>query len=385
MLRRYRQPRPTCAMVYAAIGGRSAKADRTGPTVSFLQPVMEEYVPRAPWRRRRTTDSPRPGGGHRWTGRLRRSGSLARQVLKVRVGRRRDTGGATVVLSDGYLSGSTVEPVGYRDDDYRDDLAHLPPLTAAEIAAIAPISPAVTAPAPMAADGVLTIPLLPGARTMARRAKFALVNAATLSSLALGLVAILLAMQGDTRLAAVCLIACVVFDGLDGALARRFGVASPFGAQMDSLADMCSFGLAAPVVVYASLAGSVPQSAAAVACVLVAGCAAIRLARFNVSPKDGRFFCGVPTTMAAAVLALAVLIDLPVRGDLQLAGVALMAFAMVSSFPYAKLARLVKLPPWVWLAPLAGAFVDVRLTFAFIVLGYLASGPVLWLHQRKTA
>lgn len=285
-----------------------------------------------------------------------------------------------MVLSEGYVP-SSASPDGYS----RDDLAGLAPLTAAEIAAIAPVSPAVPPTATMAPDGPLTIPLLPGARTAARRAKFALVNAATLSSLGLGLVAILLAMQGETRIAAVCLIACVVFDGLDGALARRFGVASPFGAQMDSLADMCSFGLAAPVVVYASLAGTVPQAAAAMACVLVAGSAAIRLARFNVSPKDGRFFCGVPTTMAAAVLALTVLIDLPVRGDVQLAGVTLLAFAMVSSFPYAKLARLVKLPRWMWLAPLAGAFVDVRLTFALIVLGYLASGPVLWLRQRRAA
>lgn len=285
-----------------------------------------------------------------------------------------------MVLSEGYVP-SSASPDAYS----RDDLAGLAPLTAAEIDAIAPVSPAVPPTATMAPDGPLTIPLLPGERTVARRAKFALVNAATLSSLGLGLVAILLAMQGETRIAAVCLIACVVFDGLDGALARRFGVASPFGAQMDSLADMCSFGLAAPVVVYASLAGTVPQAAAAMACVLVAGSAAIRLARFNVSPKDGRFFCGVPTTMAAAVLALTVLIDLPVRGDVQLAGVAMLAFAMVSSFPYAKLARLVKLPPWMWLAPLAGAFADVRLTFALIVLSYLASGPVLWLRQRRAA
>ncbi|HEU5111261.1 MAG TPA: hypothetical protein VFT95_22195, partial [Micromonosporaceae bacterium] len=57
-------------------------------------------MPRAPWRRRRTTDSPRPGG-RRWAGRLRRSGSLARRVLRVRVGRRPYDGG-TVLLSDGY-------------------------------------------------------------------------------------------------------------------------------------------------------------------------------------------------------------------------------------------------------------------------------------------
>ena len=224
--------------------------------------------------------------------------------------------------------------------------------------------------------------LLPGAHTMRRRVSFALVNACTLASLALGLTAIFLAMQGDVRLAAACLVACVGFDGLDGALARRLGVSSPFGAQMDSLADMCSFGLAAPVVVYASLAHTVPTAFAALACILVAGCAAIRLARFNVSPKDGKFFSGVPTTMAAAVLALAVLIELPLPGIAVLGGVALLAFAMVSSFPYAKLARLVKLPPWLWALPAVGAFVDARLTFALLVVAYLVSGPVMWMRAK---
>ncbi|HEY0002080.1 MAG TPA: CDP-alcohol phosphatidyltransferase family protein, partial [Actinoplanes sp.] len=201
------------------------------------------------------------------------------------------------------------------------------------------------------------------------------------ASLSLGLLAIFLAMQGDVRLAAACLVACVVFDGLDGALARKLGVASPFGAQMDSLADMCSFGLAAPVVVYASLAHTVPPAAAMIACVLVSLCAAIRLARFNVSPKDGKFFSGVPTTMAAAVLALTVLIGLPLPGFALVGGVALLAFAMVSSFPYAKLARLLRLPPWLWLLPLVAALVDARLTFVLIVAAYLVSGPAMWLSR----
>jgi CDP-diacylglycerol--serine O-phosphatidyltransferase len=225
--------------------------------------------------------------------------------------------------------------------------------------------------------------LLPGAHTVRRRVSFALVNACTLASLGLGLMAIFLAMQGDVRIAAACLVACVGFDGLDGALARKLGVSSPFGAQMDSLADMCSFGLAAPVVVYAALAHTVPTAVAAVACIMVAGCAAIRLARFNVSPKDGRFFSGVPTTMAAAVLALTVLIGLPLPGIAVLGGVALLAFAMVSSFPYAKLARLLKLPPWLWLLPIVGAFVDPRLTFVLLVGAYLVSGPVMWVRTKR--
>jgi CDP-diacylglycerol--serine O-phosphatidyltransferase len=351
---------------------------RGRPAVSKRKHVMEEYVPRALWRRRRTTDSPRPAG-RRWAGRLRRSGTLARQVLLVRVGRRRrDPGSPSVVLADGYR-GSRADVAAYHA------LTTVRPPSDLPVGSIAPVSPAVPAVAGTTGTGGMTIPLLPGERTIARRAKFALVNACTLASLGLGLIAIFLAMQGEVRVAAFCLIACVAFDGLDGALARRFGVASPFGAQMDSLADMCSFGLAAPVVVYASLAGSVPPAAAGVACALVAGCAAIRLARFNVSPKDGRFFCGVPTTMAAAVLAGAVLIGLPIPGGAQVAGVAVLAFAMVSSFPYAKLARLVKLPPWLWLLPLAGALLDVRLTFVLVVAGYLISGPLLWLHQRKAA
>lgn len=331
-------------------------------------------MPRALWHRRRTTDSPRPTG-RRWAGRLRRSSTFARQVLLVRVGRRDGDPRRAI----------DVAPPEHRYADRQRRRYGLDRFDRADIEVVMPISPALGPASPVDDSPAISIPLLPGEHTAARRMKFAVVNGCTLASLMLGMLAIFLAMQGEVRVAALCLIACVVFDGLDGALARRLGVASPFGAQMDSLVDMCSFGLAAPVVVYASLAGSVSTPAAAVACALVASCAAIRLARFNVSPKDGTFFCGVPTTMAAAVLALAVVIGLPVPGAVQVAGVGLLAFTMVSSFPYAKLARLVKLPPWVWLAPVIGALVDIRLTFALIVVGYLVSGPLLWLHQRRTA
>jgi CDP-diacylglycerol--serine O-phosphatidyltransferase len=322
---------------------------------------------------------------------LRRSGTLARQVLLVRVGRsRRDSSGSTIVRHDN--SGSArLAPLSGSLGDLDAEPSNPPGFTVHRagyaVETIRPISPAfpeLTEPAPPAA-GPRTIPLLPGEHTLTRQLAFAAVNACTLASLVLGVFAILLAMRADVRAAALCLIACVIFDGLDGALARRLGVSSPFGAQMDSLADMCSFGLAAPIVAYASLSGTVSTLAAGATCAMVAGCSAIRLARFNVSPKDGRFFCGVPTTMAAAVLALTVLIDLPVAGRFQLAGVALLGFAMVSSFPYAKLARLIKLPPWLWLAPISGALVDVRLTFASVVICYLLSGPVLWLHHRRTA
>ena len=247
-----------------------------------------------------------------------------------------------------------------------------------------PVSPAVgpTGPAP---SGPLSIPLLPGERTMARRLRFALVNACTLASIVLGMSAIFLAVnEANLRWAALCLIACVGFDGADGALARRLGVASPFGAQMDSLADMCSFGVAAPVVAYAWLGGSAPATMTVPACALVTVGAAIRLARFNVSPKDGRFFCGVPTTMAAAVLAIGTLISPSMPAWLRVGGVALLALAMVSSFPYAKLARLLRLPAWLLVLPVIGALVDYQLTYALVVLAYLVSGPLIWMRHRHT-
>lgn len=315
-------------------------------------------MPRTLWRLRRTADTPRPAG-RRWTGGLRRGGVLARRVLRARRRRR-----------DGTLAVETIPP--------------RMPRPARPVPVEVEVAPwiASTARRP---DLAAPAGLLPGDRTLARQMKFLLVNLCTVGSLALGLLAIILGMQGEVQVAALCLIACVGCDGLDGLLARRLGVASPFGAQMDSLADMCAFGVAAPVVLYASLAGSIPTAAAAVACGLLAACAAIRLARFNVSRKDGRFFSGVPTTAVAGVLALAVLMELPLPPIAQLAGLALLAFAMVSSFPYATLARLVRLPAWLWLAPLAGAMINPHLTFVVLVAAYLASGPVLWMHRRRAA
>jgi CDP-diacylglycerol--serine O-phosphatidyltransferase len=198
--------------------------------------------------------------------------------------------------------------------------------------------------------------------------------------------AIMFAVTGmDPRLGAACLLACITFDGLDGALARKFGVASPFGVQMDSLGDMTSFGIAAPIVVYGALRGEVNTGVLIGACALVAACAAIRLARFNVSPKDGRFFCGVPTTMAAAVLALSVLLGLGLPGNIMVAGLALIAVAMGSSLPYAKIGMVFRSPAWLVLLPIFGALLNPRLTFGIVVLAYLLSGPLLWAYQRRTA
>lgn len=231
----------------------------------------------------------------------------------------------------------------------------------------------------------MSIPLLPGDHTPARRLKFLVVNACTLANLVLGMVAIMLTFHGELRWAAACVLGCVACDGLDGTLARRLGVASPFGAQMDSLADLCAFGIATPVLMYQWLQlADAPSYAVAPTCVLVAVCAAVRLARFNVSPKDGRYFCGVPTTMAAAILALCTLVDLhPVPA--QVAIVAVLAVLMVSTFPYAKVAQLRRMPSWLWVPTVLGALINPSAAFVLFVTAYLGSGPVLWFKHRRNS
>jgi CDP-diacylglycerol--serine O-phosphatidyltransferase len=304
----------------------------------------------------------------------------------LRVGRRRREANSAAVTSlivpgEATRAGRLARLRVRRRDGATHDVLTLAPHVAAPVS---PAPPVEFATAGADEPPALSVPLLPGDRTVTRRIKFALVNGCTISSIMLGLTAIFLAVNHtDVRVAAGCLIACVVFDGLDGALARKLGVASPFGAQMDSLADMCSFGLAAPVVVYAWLSGTAPRALLVPACALVAVCAAIRLARFNVSPKDGRFFCGVPTTMCAAVLAVATLISPEAPAYLRVSGVVLLGLAMVSSFPYVKLARLLRLPPWMLLIPVLGAVLDYQITFGAAVLAYLVSGPLLWLRERR--
>jgi CDP-diacylglycerol---serine O-phosphatidyltransferase len=340
-------------------------------------------VPRTPWRRR-VTNSPRPGG-RRITRGLRRGGSLARRVLvgRTTAGRVTVGGGAPLHLPaepprDGLhrAVGTLAPPVSTEidGDDYRgpDSPVRLPDGDSGPRPPLPSLSPV-----PVAG------PLLPGPQTAGRRLAFVAVNGCTVASLLLGMTAIAVAIDGHhLSVAALCLVCCVAFDGLDGGLARLLGVTSPFGAQLDSMADMCSFGVATPVVAYQWLSTDAPRVALAPVCALVAVCAAIRLARFNVSPKDGRYFSGIPTTIVAAILALACLLR-PDHGTAAVVSLGVLGLLMVTTFPYAKLAQLRRLPPLLLAVPVSGLLVDATWTFLALVAVYLASGPVLWLKQRR--
>jgi CDP-diacylglycerol--serine O-phosphatidyltransferase len=129
-------------------------------------------------------------------------------------------------------------------------------------------------------------------------------NAITTLALFAGFYAIVQAMNNRFELAAIGVFCAMVFDGLDGRVARLTRTQSAFGAEYDSLSDMVSFGAAPALVIYEWALkdmGKLGWVAAFVYC----ACAALRLARFNTNlgVVDKRFFQGLPSPAAAGLIA----------------------------------------------------------------------------------
>lgn len=136
----------------------------------------------------------------------------------------------------------------------------------------------------------------------------------TAANMACGFSAVPLAFNGHSHWAAILMTVAIFMDVADGAVARLVGATSPFGVQLDSLADLISFGLAPAVLVYTWVLPEWPV-VAWVAAYFWLACAAFRLARFNftIDPHaDKRYFIGMPSPGAAAVVIATVFaLDLP--------------------------------------------------------------------------
>jgi CDP-diacylglycerol--serine O-phosphatidyltransferase len=133
---------------------------------------------------------------------------------------------------------------------------------------------------------------------------YLLPNAFTTIALFAGFFAIVQAMNNRFALAATAVLVAMVFDALDGRVARLTRTQSPFGAEYDSLSDMVSFGVAPALVIYEWALkgmGKMGWVAAFVYC----ACAALRLARFNtnIGVVDKRYFQGLPSPAAAGLIA----------------------------------------------------------------------------------
>ena len=128
-------------------------------------------------------------------------------------------------------------------------------------------------------------------------------NACTAANLFFGMLSILATYEGDYFWASIFIFLALIADGLDGRLARYFGVASEFGKEMDSLCDLGSFGIAPAFLAYSFCLhnyGTLGKAAA----IIFALCGMWRLARFNVSTDVVHgFFMGLAIPAGGCIVA----------------------------------------------------------------------------------
>ena len=238
-----------------------------------------------------------------------------------------------------------------------------------------------------------------------RRGIYLLPNLLTTMCLFGGFYSIIAAIDGNFERAAIAIFGAMIFDGLDGRVARLTGTETVFGKEFDSLADMVAFGLAPAIVCYQWGVARIAEYGSAwgrfgwIAAFFFAAATAMRLARFNAraAVQDKRYFEGLPSPSAAAVVAafvgLAHQYDVTGLPGLILAFIVtvLAAMLMVSRFPYRSFkdkaagerVRYSKL----LLVPLVIALIALNPPIVlFLMFGFYAlSGPVgwTWLKMRK--
>lgn len=215
-------------------------------------------------------------------------------------------------------------------------------------------------------------------------------NIVTILALAAGMTSIKFALAAKWELAVGAILLAAVFDALDGRVARLMKGTSRFGAELDSLSDVISFGLAPAIVLYLWTLRDLGGLGWMLALVF-AVCCALRLARFNVmseqEDKPSEFFVGVPSPMGAVLalwpMALTFQLEEPVFRLPYLVApyVAVVAFLMVSQVPTFSLKKVrVKneyVLPVLILAGLMAASATVYIwgTLSFACLLYLGLIP----------
>ena len=225
-------------------------------------------------------------------------------------------------------------------------------------------------------------------------------NMLTMMSLCSGLTAIRFALHEKWEAAVIAIVIAGVFDVLDGRVARMLNITSKFGAELDSLSDCISFGVAPGLVLYEwTLKGS--PNFGWIAVLVFAVCAALRLARFNTMLEDTHapawaksYFTGVPAPGGAG-LALVPLFAYLEFGDAVMLPPVVVAFwlmavgaLMVSRLPTLALKGWRITPIWVvpiyvgvaWL--MAELVTNTWITLFGIGVAYIAALPFGWFSYR---
>ncbi|HEX7639357.1 MAG TPA: CDP-diacylglycerol--serine O-phosphatidyltransferase [Burkholderiaceae bacterium] len=178
-----------------------------------------------------------------------------------------------------------------------------------------------------------------------RKGVYVLPNLFTLAALFGGFYAIVMAMNGRFEQSCYGVFCAMVLDSLDGRVARMTNTQSAFGAEMDSLSDMVSFGAAPALIVYEWALKGLGKPGWGISFFYCA-CAALRLARFNtnLAVVDKRYFQGLPSPAAAALVTgfIWIVIDLVGAGDVN--GDAVLAWTAAGFVFYAGLTMVVNVP-----------------------------------------
>ncbi|RLB03855.1 MAG: CDP-diacylglycerol--serine O-phosphatidyltransferase [Deltaproteobacteria bacterium] len=231
---------------------------------------------------------------------------------------------------------------------------------------------------------------------------YILPNLLTSVSLFCGFYAIVAAFNGKYLYASIAILISVLFDGIDGKVARLTRSTSRFGVEYDSLSDLVAFGVAPAILVF-SWALRPYGRLGWLAAFLYVACGALRLARFNVQVNtvESRYFRGLPIPAAASLIAAAVLfLHRLGEGDqtkhlFLLLLIYLLAFLMVSNIRYHsfKDLELLKRKPFGTLVAVILAIVVVMaepeiVLFVFASV-YLILGPLNsllgWYKKREVA
>lgn len=128
-------------------------------------------------------------------------------------------------------------------------------------------------------------------------------NAITCLNLFSGCLGIVYAFQGELKYASLAILGAAIFDFLDGMVARALKAYSDIGKELDSLADMVSFGLLPSVIVYHLFLKSAPPYYMELSAFIIAIFSALRLAKFNVDLRQSENFIGLPTPANALLIA----------------------------------------------------------------------------------
>ena len=232
-------------------------------------------------------------------------------------------------------------------------------------------------------------------------------NIVTLMALCSGITTIRYAILGKWTMALIFIFFASVFDGLDGRVARKLKASSKFGAELDSLSDFVSFGVAPAILMYQWSLCNLPHWGW-IFTLMFSAAMAMRLARFNTMLEDSavpeywsHYFVGVPAPMAAAIGVMPMLMsfDFPeisfiLRSPYFCSVVmVLVAYLMVSRIPTISLKKTKISSDWFLpIMILLAMFVSCLITKPWLTLGlftlcYMLSVPftvVRFMREKKT-